>query len=219
MKKLLFSTICLGALCVGANADYYAGVDFGAVGTKTDDGESIGSMLEVNAYIRDYKESNENSSFVKSFKLGYSGKSKDQMNYYNFNAELLGGYGMHFGSSLDFSLNLLAGVGINMASVEDKFIDESVGIHTPYAKIGFSALTKFGESKQFGVTLDAYFNHYLDYDIIEDRKENFFSAELGALYKLSTDNLFVKVNVGTKDSLFSDKLNNIYYGIGLGYKF
>lgn len=221
MRKLLFSTICLGALCVGANADYYTGIDFGSIGSKADKGESIGNMFEVNAYIRDYKESEENSSFVKSFKIAYAAKSKDTTDYTNFNAELLGGYGMYFDSSVDFSLNLLAGFGINMADYKIKTFDESVGIHTPYAKVGFSTLTKFGESKQLGVMLDAYYQHYLDYDGIENRNKNSIAAELGALYKFSSskDGLYAKANVGTKDNLFSDKLTNTYFGLGLGYKF
>ncbi|ULO00949.1 hypothetical protein AVANS_0308 [Campylobacter sp. RM5004] len=219
MKKLLFSTICLGALCVGANADYYSGIEFGSITNKANEGESIGNMFSIGAYIRDYKESDENSSFVKSFRVGYDTKTKDNYGYTNVNAELLLGYGMYFSS--DFSLNLLAGAGINLAEENYKPRNDSISVHTPYAKVGFSTLAKFGESKQFGVTLDAYFNRYLDYDIIEDRKENFFSAELGALYKFnsSKEGLYTKINVGTKDSLFSDKLNNTYFNIGLGYKF
>lgn len=218
MKKLLFSTICLGMLCVGANAEYYTGIELGSVGTKADDGDSIGNMLSVGAYIRDYKESEENSSFVKSFRLSHDFKSKDDTDYTNVNAELLLGYGMHFDSSVDFSLNILAGIGANWANIENT---AKYDAFAAYTKLGLSSLVKVNDIKQLAFTLDAYFNHYIDYEDFEGREKNFFSAELGALYKFSSDKdgLYTKINVGTKDSLFSDKLNNVYFNVGLGYKF
>lgn len=227
MKKLLLSVICIGCL----NAGTYVGFDIGrAKLSKSFDKDVVDNMAQFGLYLKSYKEQDSETSFVGAIKVDYNQSTYElkidnqrvyKDTYSQTSAKALAGYGFYDGSSIDTSFNILLGLGSNYAKVKSTIKEDSVSANANALIIGASGLMKFGESKQFMVSFDGYYNHYMNYDDFENRSKNALDVEIGALYKFNTDSkgAYVSLKGGRKDILFSDKTGSAFVNIGLGYKF
>lgn len=242
MKKLLFSAICLGALGIAANAGTYSGINFGYLSTAKsiliiDNKEYLDkNNWDVNGYIRTYKEHEKDSEFVWSFDANYfwnNYKIKDELDAsgwmlrnYQFDFSALIGYGMFFNEDYEdeLSLNFMGGLAYHNMGIRNA---GSYGIKA--LRFGVSALSKPFQTKQYSVTLDAYYNHYLSSDYFKDLKDemnikksrNAYDVSLGMLFNTSASRFspYVSTKLGVKDNLFSQKNNNLYINLGLGFHF
>ena len=240
MKKLLFSTLCLGALGVVANAGTYSGISFGFLSTsKTmfiiNNKEYLGNNnWDINGYIRTYKEHERDSEFVWSFEANYFWNNyKDRFddlipiirnNQFDFSALI--GYGMYVNDEYEdeLSLNLMGGLAYHNMGIRGGAIYDIKGL-----KFGFSALSKPFDTKKYMVTFDAYYNFYLSNNYFRDvqnefgvkKNRNAYDISLGMLFNTTPSRYspYVSTKVGVKDNLFSQKNNNLYINLGLGFHF
>lgn len=227
MKKLLFSLISLSVL----NAGVYTGFDIGAAKlSQSFDENVIKNMAQFGLYLKSYKEKDSESSFVGAIKMDYNQSTyeltinnerayKDTFSQTSFKA--LVGYGFYESSSIDTSFNILLGLGVNNAKLKSSIVEDSVSANANALILGLGGLMKFGETKQFMISFDGYYNHYTKYEDFENRSKNAIDVELGALYKFSKDDsgTFASIKAGRKDILFSEKTGSSFVNIGLGYKF
>lgn len=240
MKKLLFSTICLSALCVGANAGTYSGISLGFLSTSKTifviNGKEYldKNNWDVNGYIKTYKEHEVDSEFVWNFEANYFWNNYKYkfddivpvVRNSQFDFSALIGYGMFFNEDYEdeLSLNLMGGLAYHRMGIKG---GANYGIKG--LKFGFSALSKPFDTKKYMVTLDAYYNFYLSNDYFDDVKKDFDVKKSRNAYDISVGMLFnttesrfspyVSSKLGVKDNLFSQKNNNIYINLGLGFHF
>lgn len=236
MKKLLFSGICISALAVCANAGTYSGLNFGYINNSKSIGPLIkGVNWDINGYIRTYKEHISDSELVWGLDFNYLWANKKIEIYdnttftlrnYQFDMNLLLGYGIYVDEEEEnfLSVNFMGGLGYHNLGVRN---GSSYGIKA--LKFGISALSKPFEYKPYSITLDAYYNFYIDNDYFDDLKNELninksksaYDVSLGMLFNTTKSRFspYISTKIGLRDNLFSQRNTNAYINLGVGFHF